>query len=298
MQDVATLLTATSRADLTDRDAAAVRAAIAQSGATPIATQWLSPQIACDVVFTGANRGDVSAALRKTFADAAFDLVVQRRPGRRKDLLVADMDATIIAEETLDELAAVAGLRDRIAPITQRAMNGEIGFEEAMRLRVRMLEGVHVSQLESTFDRISMTPGARTLVQTMRAHGSYTLLLSGGFSYFTSRIRGAIGFDRDIGNDIAIEGDQLTGAIDGPVLAPGAKHAALVRIAAERHVPLSETLAVGDGANDIGMLQAAGLGVAYRPKPVVAAAVAVQLRHADLTGLLYLQGYSQQEFRR
>lgn len=275
-----------------------MRATIVKAGATTIATQWLCPRVACDVVFTGANRDDVTAALREAFADAAFDLVVQRRPGRRKDLLVADMDATIIAEETLDELAAIAGLRERIAPITERAMNGEIGFEEAIRLRVRMLEGVHVSQLEATFDRISMNPGARTLVQTMRAHGAYTVLLSGGFRYFTSRIRGAIGFDHDIANDVAIEHDQLTGAVDGPILAPGAKRAALVRIAADRHVPLSETLAVGDGANDIGMLQVAGLGVAYRPKPVVAAAVAVHLRHADLTGLLYLQGYSQQEFRR
>jgi phosphoserine phosphatase len=222
---------------------------------------------------------------------------VQRRQGRRKDLLVADMDATVIGQETLDELAAIAGLADRIAPITERAMNGEIDFAEALRERVALLAGLHVGALEAAFDRITLTPGARTLVQTMRAHGAYTVLVSGGFTFFSARVRASAGFDRDIANELGIADDHLTGSVDGPMMAPQAKRDALLRVAADQRIPPSEALAVGDGANDIPMLQAAGLGVAFHPKPVVAAAIDVQLRHCDLTGLLYLQGYSAQEFR-
>lgn len=297
MQDVATLLAAPWRADLTEADAAAVARALTGMGAAIVATQWLNAQVACDVVFTGVPRAEAAAVLRPRFADAGFDLVVQRRQGRRKDLLVADMDATVIGQETLDELAGIAGIADRIAPITERAMNGEIGFAEALRARVALLEGLHVGALEAAFDRVTLTPGARTLVQTMRAHGAYTVLLSGGFTFFSARVRSSAGFDLDIANDLGIADDRLDGTVDGPIMAPGAKRDALLRVAADQRIPPAEALAVGDGANDIPMLQAAGLGVAFRPKPAVAAAIDVQLRHADLTGLLYLQGYSAQEFR-
>lgn len=297
MQEVATPLAAPYRANLGDADVAAVSRALTAAGAAVVATHWLNPGIACDVVFPGADRRAAAADLARRFEAAPFDLVVQRRPGRRKDLLVADMDATTIGQETLDVLAAVAGIADRIAPITERAMNGEIGFADALRARVALFAGLHVSALEAAFDRLTLTPGARTLVQTMRAHGAYTVLVSGGFTYFTGRVRSAAGFDRDIANLLGMDGDNLDGTVSGPVMGPDAKREALLRVGAERHIPMKDALAVGDGANDIPMLQAAGLGVAFHPKPVVAAAVDVRLRHADLTGLLYLQGYSVQEFR-
>jgi phosphoserine phosphatase len=217
--------------------------------------------------------------------------------GRRKALLIADMDATIVAGETLDELAAAAGLKDRIAAITTRAMRGEIEFKAALRERVAMLADLPVTALEDTYKRIRFNPGALALVRTMRAAGVFTVLISGGFHFFVSRIAATAGFDAFECNDFEIAGDRLTGRVIEPVLDKDAKLAALKRFAAERGLPLAATMATGDGANDLPMIKAAGLGVAYRAKPLVVAEAPAAIRHGDLTALLYLQGYRREDFR-
>lgn len=215
---------------------------------------------------------------------------------RRKRLLIADMDSTIITAECIDEIAEAAGLRDRVQPITEQAMRGEIAFEDALRARVALLEGLAEAELQQVYDaRIRLMPGARALVATMRANGAHAALVSGGFTFFTERVAGAAQFDEHRANTLLIESGRLTGRVAEPILGRRAKFDSLVEIAGRLGVALEDTLAVGDGANDLEMIEAAGLGVAYHAKPVVAERAEASIRHGDLTALLYLQGYSEAE---
>jgi phosphoserine phosphatase len=234
--------------------------------------------------------------IRAALQGAAVDAIVAPREGRRKRLLIADMDSTIVTSETLDELADFAGLKDRIAAITARAMNGELDFKAALRERVAMLKGLPIAALEQTWHRVQLTPGAGELVATMRAHGAMTALVSGGFTFFTGRVAALVGFDLHRSNVLMDDGAALTGAVAEPILDRHAKVATLQELAAGERLPLSATLAVGDGANDLDMLAKAGLGVAFRAKPIVAAAARTRVDHADLRALLFAQGYRAAEF--
>jgi phosphoserine phosphatase len=253
----------------------------------------LSPGEAADIMLDAAP--DLNA-VRAALDRAAIDAVTTPAEGRRKRLLIADMDSTIVTGETLDELADFAGIKDRIAAITARAMNGELDFKSALRQRVAMLRGLPVDALERTWQRVRLTPGARELVATMRAQGALTVLVSGGFSFFTSRVAASCGFDEYRANTLLDDGTVLTGRVAEPILDRDTKLATLTGLAAAREVPLSATLAVGDGANDLDMLRAAGLGVAFRAKPTVAAAARARVDHANLRALLFVQGYRAEEF--
>jgi phosphoserine phosphatase len=239
------------------------------------------------------------AAARATARDAALDINLIASGRRRKKLLVADMDSTIINVECLDELADMAGLKPQIAAITERAMRGELEFEAALRERVGMLKGLSLSALERTYaERVRLNPGAKSLLATMRANGAHTMLVSGGFGYFTRRVAEAAGFHVERGNTLLDDGENLTGEVGMPILGRQAKLDALEEAAARLKLDFAETLAVGDGANDLAMIQRAGLGVAYHAKPVVAEAAGAAINHNDLTALLYLQGYSDSEIVR
>jgi phosphoserine phosphatase len=238
-----------------------------------------------------------SRAVADALDGAAVDTIVQATAGRRKRLLIADMDSTIITGETLDELAAFAGLGDKIAAITARAMNGELDFKDALRERVAMLKGLPLDTLEQTWRRLRFTPGARELVATMRANGAFTVLVSGGFTFFTGRVASELGFDLHRSNVLLDDSLALLGTVAEPILDRTAKGAALHELAGQHGLPLSATLAVGDGANDLDMLDAAGLGVAFRAKPIVAAAARVRVDHADLRALLFAQGYRADEIK-
>ena len=238
------------------------------------------------------------AAVRAALDGAAVDAIATPAQHRRKRLLVADMDSTIVTSETLDELADFAGLKQRIAAITARAMNGELDFKAALRERVAMLKGLPLETLDRTWQRIRLTPGANELVATMRANGAYAVLVSGGFSFFTSRVAALCGFDQHRSNTLLDDGATLTGLVAEPILDRDSKFATLTNLAAERGLDLADTLAVGDGANDLDMLRAAGLGVAFRAKPVVAAEARARVEHTDLRALLFAQGYRSEEIRR
>jgi phosphoserine phosphatase len=240
------------------------------------------------------DRPDVAAALD---AVGSIDICVQPAEGRRKRLLIADMDSTIINVECLDELADFAGLKAEISAITERAMRGELAFEGALRERVGMLQGLPATALQQAYDeRVRLNPGARTLVRTMASNGARCALVSGGFTFFTSRVAEAAGFHLNRANTLIEADGKLTGQVGDPILGKEAKLAALQEQAAQLGIPLSATLAVGDGANDLAMIEASGLGVAYRAKPIVAAQAHAKVDHADLTALLYFQGYRADEF--
>ena len=255
---------------------------------------WLSAGQAAE--FIVKNIPDI-AQLQMVLAHKSVDVFVTKFRGRRKAVLLADMESTIVTTETLDELAAYAGLKDRIAAITARSMNGEIDFPTALRERVAMLKGLSLSALERTWGETIFCPGARTLIATMRHFGATTALVSGGFTFFTARVAAELGFDINRANTLLDNGSELTGEVAEPILDRDAKLATLNELAAKRGVKLAATLAVGDGANDLAMLQAAGLGVAYHAKPVVAAQVHNRIEHTDLTALLFAQGYPSSVFK-
>jgi phosphoserine phosphatase len=263
-----------------------------------IMRRTLAEGVAEDFVVAGElRRRDVEDALFDVIAAAPVDIIVQPAAHRRKRLLIADMDSTIIGQECIDELADFAGLKAEISAITERAMRGELDFEAALKTRVAMLKGLAESTLDEAFrTRITLNPGATTLVQTMNKFGATTVLVSGGFTYFVERVSAITGFSRFQANELLLSGGMLTGAVKLPILGRQAKEAALRAIAAEMSAPLEETLAVGDGANDLDMIGAAGLGVAYRAKPKVAAAADASIVHGDLTALLYAQGIARSEF--
>jgi phosphoserine phosphatase len=235
-------------------------------------------------------------AIQQALENAAVDWIVTRARGRRKALLIADMDSTIVTSETLDELAAYAGVKAEIEALTRRSMNGEIDFAEALRARVAMLRGLDLDALTKTWERTEVMPGARELVATMRAHRALTALVSGGFTFFTGRVAAALGFDTHHANILIDDGRVLTGGVAEPILDRDAKKATLLRLAQERGLKLSATLAVGDGANDLAMLAAAGLGVAYHAKPIVAREARARIDHGNLRAVLFAQGYPASAF--
>lgn len=268
-----------------------IRAALQALGADAGTPDWLSPEEAADIPFDGLAAEQAIAIATQALDGAAVDAIAVPAEGRRKRLLLADMDSTIVTSETLDEIAAFAGLKERIAEITRRSMNGELDFRAALIERVGMLAGLDVSALERTWEATELTGGARELVATMRANGAHCALVSGGFTFFTGRVATVVGFHAHYSNTLEIADGRLTGKVGEPILDRDAKLATLKRLAAEHALPLEAALTVGDGANDLAMIQAAGLGVAFRAKPVVAAAARAKLDHADLRGLLFAQGY-------
>ena len=274
--------------------------ALVRIGGRVAEPQWLDPRVACDLPFDSVTPDQADALCRAAIAqeigEIAIDLLAQPSAERKKALLVADMEATIIANEMLDELAELRGLRAKVSAITARAMNGELDFAAALKERVALMKDLPESALAEVAARIRINPGARALVATMRAHGAFTALVSGGFRVFANRIRDEIGFDFAVANELVIEGGKLAGTVREPILAREAKLATLTALAAERNLPLAATLAVGDGANDLPMLAAAGLGIAYHAKPAVAAQARLRINHGDLTALLYAQGFRRDEF--
>jgi len=263
------------------------------------AARWLNSGIAADIPFARADAPltAITAWLRGIVGDRPVDVAVLPEAYRRKKLLLADMDSTMIEQECIDELAAFVGLKDKVSAITARAMRGEIAFEPALRERVALLRGLPVTIVDEIIARhITLMPGGRTLVATMKAHGAYTALVSGGFTFFTSPIGRMIGFDEDRSNILELEDGKLAGLVRDPILGKEAKQERLITLREERGLRPEETLAVGDGANDLAMLGEAGLGVALHAKPAVAAAADVRIDHGDLTALLYLQGYRASEF--
>ncbi|MGE5477209.1 MAG: phosphoserine phosphatase SerB [Bacteroidales bacterium] len=294
MENVLTLIGAAGVV-LADDLVADLRASLRGLGADVAPPEWLSPGRVLDLRFGHLAPEQADAAARQCLGSLKVDVVAQAQAGRRKQLLVADMDSTMVVGETLDELAEYAGIKDKIAAITARAMNGELVFEDALRERIGLLDGLPESALAETWGRTALMPGAVTLVRTMKANGAYAVLVSGGFTYFTSRVREACGFDVDLGNRFIFKKGKLAG-VEDPILGRETKLSTLINTAGERQIPLSLAVAVGDGANDLDMIRAAGLGVAFHAKPVVAAEARVRVDHGDLTALLYAQGYGDHDF--
>lgn len=256
----------------------------------------LSRDRAFDLPLSAGDATPVLAEARVFAEGLALDINVVSTVHRKKMLLIADMDSTIINVECLDELADMAGLKPQIAAITERAMRGELPFDAALRERVGMLKGLALTALERTYaERVRLNPGAKSLIATMRRHGAHTMLVSGGFGFFTTRVAQAAGFHVERGNTLLDDGTVLTGEVGHPILGREAKLQALEEAVATLKLDFAQTLAVGDGANDLAMIQRAGLGVAYHAKPLVAAAAGASIDHNDLTALLYLQGYTDAE---
>lgn len=270
--------------------AAAVRAAIMVSSETVLGEGALD-------LFVDGLPVETHQAVKAAVGEGPVDFAVQPVDNRRKRLLIADMDSTIINVECLDELADFAGVKAQVSEITERAMRGELAFEGALRERVGMLKGLSVGALQACYDdRVKLNPGARTLVRTMAEHGARCALVSGGFTFFTSRVAEAAGFHLNRANTLIEADGKLTGTVGDPILGKEAKLAALQEETSALGLTPADALAVGDGANDLAMIEAAGLGVAYRAKPIVAAQAHAKVDHADLTALLYFQGYKSAEF--
>ncbi|ABC91563.1 phosphoserine phosphatase protein [Rhizobium etli CFN 42] len=290
---VATLVANPSNPVLTPGIAEQAAEAVTASG-----LYWLADGVACDIALRDGT--DVQAAeanLLAVISSAPIDLVIQEQDSRRKKLLIADMDSTMIGQECIDELAAEVGLKEKVADITARAMNGEIAFEPALRERVALLKGLPISVVDEVIaKRITLTSGGPELIATMKAKGHYTALVSGGFTVFTSRIAATLGFDENRANTLLDEDGILSGFVAEPILGKQAKVDALNEISASLGISPQEAIAVGDGANDLGMLQLAGSGVALHAKPTVAAQAQMRINHADLTALLYIQGYRKTDF--
>lgn len=261
---------------------------------------WLAADEACEIAFEQVSGVDALMGrdiVRAKLDGVPIDVAVLRAEGRRKKLLVADMESTIIEQECLDELAGYAGVRDSVSRITDRAMRGEMDFEAAIDERVALLAGLDSALLDKVYtERVTLMPGAATLVRTMKAHGAMTALVSGGFTYFTSRVAKRLGFDEHQANTLDVRDSKIAGTVARPILGREAKLSALQRLALAHGLSTGDTAAIGDGANDLDMLKAAGLGIAFRAKPLVAEQAQVSIRHGDLTAALYLQGYGRADF--
>lgn len=275
--------------------AARLQAALPASGGP----DWLAARQAADIPLPNADahtRARWHATVADIVGEQAVDYAIVRAENRRKRLLIADMDSTIIGQECLDEVADAAGIKPQVAAITERAMRGELDFADALRARIDLLRGLPEAALAQVLDeRITLNPGARELVATMRANGASAVLVSGGFTFFTQAVAARAGFDDHRGNVLVFEDARLVGVAE-PILGRDAKRETLLRQAQALRLPLADTLAIGDGANDLAMMELAGLGVAYHAKPIVAAQADASIRHCDLTSVLYLQGYPASRF--
>ncbi|MFN4311908.1 MAG: phosphoserine phosphatase SerB [Ferrovibrio sp.] len=294
MQNILTLITAPHNAVLTPRVANAVRDALALARGKVGPADWLEPGIACDIPFDNVAPDEAAKAARTALRATPVDVLVLKPENRRKKALVADMESTIIRNEMLDEIAFLADIGDRVAEITRRAMNGELDFYEAIRERVSLLKGQPASLLDKAAERIKLMPGAAALVATLKQNGVHCALVSGGFDYYTQSIAQQLGFDEQQANHLILENDAIAG-IREPILGREAKLEALQRVAREKGIGVEDCIAVGDGANDLAMLDAAGLGIAFHAKPKVQEAAKFNIRHGDLTALLYAQGYRRDE---
>jgi phosphoserine phosphatase len=294
MSLVATLISNPANPALDSTIVDGARAVLPEAGPA----HWLFDEVAVDIPFD--SKDDVhaiEARLRASRGDLPIDIVVQPIATRRKKLFLADMDSTMIGQECIDELADFVGLKDHVAEITKRAMRGEIAFEPALRERVALLKGLSASVVDEVLaKRITLTPGGRELVMTMRAQGAYTCLISGGFTLFTNAVAAKIGFQENRANELVVQDGKFTGEVKEPILGREKKLATLVELLESFDLDDIDTLVAGDGANDLSMIQHAGLGVAYHAKPAVAAAAAARIDHGDLTALLYAQGYRREEF--
>ena len=293
---VAVLIANPARPAITDAVLAETRRVLA----TPHQPRILHGEVAAEVMLAGdpADAPALADRLRAALGDEPVDVAVLPADShRRKRLFLADMDSTMIEQECIDELADQVGLKAHVAAITERAMRGEIAFEPALRERVALLKNLPVGAIGRLIaERITLTPGGRTLVRTMRAHGAHTCLVSGGFTLFTGPVGEKLGFDENRANRLTLAGERLAGTVEEPIVGKVAKRETLIELRGRFGLAPAETLAVGDGANDLDMLGEAGLGVAFRAKPAVAAAAQVRIEHGDLTALLYLQGYAAAEF--
>ena len=288
---IATLIAAQS---LERSDIAAAHDALTAAGCEPGSWRWLDAEKAADVPFARdlpAARGALE------LLNSGYDVVVQPARNREKKLLVADMDSTMITVECIDELADYAGIKPQIAAVTEAAMRGELDFAAALDARVALLNGLEASAIDRCLaERVTIMAGAKTLVRTMKARGAETILVSGGFTRFADPVAAAIGFDRAIANVLEIDGDALAGTVGRPIVDSSTKERTLVEARARLDLAADQTLAVGDGANDLAMIRLAGLGVAYHAKPIVAQAAAARIDHGDLTALLYAQGIPRAEW--
>ena len=293
MASVATLIAHPSNAVLSASVGEAAAEAVNAAG-----LYWLADGIACDIALRdGTDVKTAEQKLRAAVAELPVDLVIQEAETRRKKFLIADMDSTMIGQECIDELADVVGLKDRVAEITARAMNGEIAFEPALRERVALLKGLPISVVDEVIaKRITLTSGGPELIATMRKKGFHTALVSGGFTVFTDPIAARLGFHENRANLLLAEDGILTGKVAEPILGKQAKIDAVIDICARLGVSTDDVIAVGDGANDLGMLNLAGSGVALHAKPTVAAQARMRIDHGDLTALLYIQGYRKSDF--
>jgi phosphoserine phosphatase len=294
-EHVVTLIAAPGSGNLTPELATSVEQALGTRH-----LYWLADGEACDIILTDIGEDQTSSVLQKAKAalgEAAVDVIVQSAENRRKRLLIADMDSTMIEQECIDELAAEVGVGEHVAAITAKAMNGEIDFHDALRERVGLLKGLPVSTIQQVLDkRITLASGGPVLLATMKARGAYTALVSGGFTHFTSAIAATLGFDENRANTLIEKNDLLTGQVAEPILGADAKVEALEAITQKLGIEKSDAIAVGDGANDLPMLTSAGSGVALHAKPTVAAQAEMVVNHGDLTALLYIQGYRKSDF--
>jgi phosphoserine phosphatase len=295
MDNVLTLIANPANAVLDDNTVSTARRALDSLNVDTAPANWLAPGQAVDIAFASMSLLAAETCVRQALDGQALDVIAQRAYRRKKKLLIADMDSTIVTGETLDELAAFAGLKDEIAAITHRAMQGEMDFATALRERVAKLGGLDENFLAQTMSKINLTPGAEALIATMRANGAVTALISGGFSYFTDRVRQRVGFDSSLGNQLEIKNGKLTGQVIPPIVDKDTKLNMLTDTAEQLGLGMSDTMAIGDGANDVPMLAAAGLGVAFHAHPIARQAARARLNFADLTGALFIQGYRADE---
>jgi phosphoserine phosphatase len=295
MQFSVTLVSSPSTPALTDARLRAAMQALSLATATEPAMRWLKPHMAADMLVEAANGTSIEGSLREALTGAPIDIVVQPAAWRVKKLFLADMDSTMIGQECIDELADYVGLKREVSEITERAMRGELPFEPALRERVALLKGLPVTVVDEIIaTRITLTPGGPELLRTLRAHGAYTALVSGGFTIFTGPISATLLFHEHRSNVLETTPDgKLAGTVREPILGKEAKLASLVELREARGLPAHATIAVGDGANDLAMLGEAGIGVAFHAKPAVAAAAHARIDHADLTALIYMQGHAE-----
>lgn len=299
MDLVLTLVCAPDKIRLDIACVEAIVAALTRAGATVAAPHWLDRDFACDLPFHALELRPAQNIAKAILGGNAIDCYAQIAAGRRKRLLLCDMDSTIITAETLDDLSLYAENKIEIDALTQKSIKGEVNFTESLIARVALLKGLTEAEFALAYQKVELSPGAETLIRTLRRDGCYTALVSGGFRYFTSRVASRVGFHIDISNEFEMANGKTTGKLIPPIVAPDGEFGKLGRLhylAREHGLDLAATATIGDGSNDIPMLQAAGMGCGYRGKPKVKAATACQLNFADLTGLLFYMGYSRSEF--